>query len=299
MSEPQLQDPPVNDPPPKDPPKDPPTDPPADPPKDEFKWPDGWRERTAKAIAGDDPDLVAKYQKQLEQHLDVPSLYKQNIELRKERDSGKLKKALPDNPTDEDLAAYRKSWGIPETPDKYDIKAEGVWGEEENKERFDSLLKFAHENNYTPNQAKALFNHMAKGHQSALDAVAEQDEADKVETEETLRTEFGNDYKINMNLMSGLFDGDPEGTKDEILNARLSDGTKLRNNPEMVKMLVRFAREINPVGAIMPSGSADIKSMDDEYNTLRALQKTDPKKYASKEVQDRLIQILKAKEKIK
>jgi hypothetical protein len=265
----------------------------------EFKWNEGWRAEIAARLAGDNKDLIPKYQKQLEQHLDPVSLFKQNVELRKKMDSGELKKPLSDKPTPEELAAYRKSNGIPETPDKYDIKPDGVWAEEDNKEGFNGILKLAHDNHYTPKQAKALVDHMAKGYQGAIDALAERDASEKSETEEVLRKDFGPDYKPNMNLMSGLFDGEEQGFKDDLFNARLADGTKLINDPAFNKLMVRLAREINPAAAIMPSGSTDTKSIEDEIKTLSALQATDENKFWSKPIQDRLIELRGARDKMK
>ena len=300
MTEPAVNLDPV-DPNPQDPPADPnpnPSDPPADPKPEPFKWPDNWRQQIASGLAGSNKDLVGKYQKQLEQFLDPIAVYKQNVELRRKMDSGELKKALPDKATPEDIAAYRKANGIPETPDKYDIKPEGVWAEESNKERLNDVLKFAHENNLPPQAAKSMLDFMAKGHQSALDALAERDEKERSETEESLRAEWGQDYKPNMNLLSSLLDGEEEGFKEDLFNARLPDGSKLINDVGFNKLLVRLAREINPVGAIMPSGTTDAKSIDDEIDSLRKLQASDPKEFWGEKVQKRLLELQGAKERI-
>ncbi len=264
-----------------------------------FAWPDGWRGQIATSLAGDNKDLAGKYQKQLENFLTPDAMYKQNIELRKKMDSGELKKQLPEKATPEEIAAYRKENGIPETHDKYDIKPEGIWAEEANKERFDGLLKFAHERHMKGGDVKALADYLAKGHQGAMDALAERDESERKETEETLRTEWGGDYKVNQNLINNLLAGEEEGFRDDLFNARLADGTKLINDPAFNKMMARLARETNPVGAIMPSGTTDAKSIDDEIKTLSALQATDDKKFWSKPIQDRLIALRGARDKVK
>lgn len=264
----------------------------------QFKWPDQWRQQIATELAGDNKDLVPKYQKQLEQHLTPVSVYKQNVELRKKMDSGELKKGLSDNPSPDELAAYRKANGIPETPDKYDIKPEGPWAEEQNKANFDNLLKFAHSRNMKSDDVKALADFLASGRQSAFDAIAERDEKERSETEELLRQEWGNDYKVNQNLISSLLDGEEEGFKDDLFNARLSDGTKLINDPAFNKLLARLAREVNPAGAIMPSGTTDAKSIDDEIDSLRKLQSSNPAEFWSDKVQKRLLTLQGAKTRI-
>lgn len=255
-----------------------------------FAWPDGWREQ----LAGGDGKLL----KQLHQFTGPDGVYKSYRALQQKLSSGEFKKGLSEKATPEEIAAYRKEHGIPESPDKYDIKPEGVWAEESNKERLNDVLRFAHENNFTPQAAKSVLDFMAKGHQSALDALSERDEKERSETEESLRAEWGQDYKPNMNLLSSLLDGEEEGFKDDLFNARLPDGSKLINDAGFNKLLVRLAREINPVGAIMPSGTTDAKSIDDEIDSLRKLQASNPKEFWGEKVQKRLVELQGAKERI-
>lgn len=270
-----------------------------DPTPEAFKWPDNWRGQIANELAGDNKELIPKFQKQLEQHLTPVSVFKSNVELRKKMDSGELKKPLPDNPTPEDIAAYRKANGIPETPDKYDIKAEGRWADESNKESFNELLKFGHDNHMPAKAVKAVADYLEKGYQKALDTLAERDEKERQDTEKTLRDEWGQDYKINENIVANLLAGEEKGFGEDLFEARLADGSKLSNDPAFRKFLARIARENNPVGAIMPSGTTDAKSIEDEIKTLAALQGTDEKKFWSQEVQNRLIELRGARDKIK
>jgi hypothetical protein len=69
------------------------------------------------------------------------------------------------------------------------------------------------------------------------------------ETEDTLRAEWGNEYRKNVNLVKSLMDTAPAEVRDRVMSARLSDGTPLLSDPHAVKWLNSLAREVNPVRA--------------------------------------------------
>ena len=55
-----------------------------------------------------------------------------------------------------------------------------------------------------------------------------------------------------------IFDGaGPQALKEKILEARLPDGTKFGNSPEVMKLLVGLALVQNPTGVVVPGGSGD------------------------------------------
>ncbi|MGF7446190.1 hypothetical protein V7P28_21410, partial [Klebsiella michiganensis] len=93
------------------------------------------RLRAAAAIelAGDD----AKYRKQLERYASPEALAKAHRELQSKMSSGEFRAAkLPENPTNEELARWRKDNGVPDKADDYlaDLPSGIVLGDED-KER--------------------------------------------------------------------------------------------------------------------------------------------------------------------
>lgn len=252
-------------------------------------WPEGARE----AIANGDDKLL----KELNQFTDLGGVVKSYKTLRQQRDSGEYRKALPDNPNDDELAAYRKSNGLPDSVDDYKLDTSKL--AEEQIDFSNSLAKLGYDLNQSPKVTQAFLDHLVDTRQQALDAIAENDSADSTKHEDTVRELFGSDYRVNMNMSSALLDGEAEGFKDAFLNARLPDGTLFSNSPEVTKFMVDMARQINPVAAIMPAGASDMKSVDQERAELKKLQTTNPKKYYSGEVQDRLMALTEAKTKAK
>src|SRR5690606_3113955 len=70
--------------------------------------PDDWRER----IAGDDEKCLQS----LRRYQSVDNWVKANRNLAQQIKTGMLRATLPENPSDAELAAFRKSWGIPDAP---------------------------------------------------------------------------------------------------------------------------------------------------------------------------------------
>jgi hypothetical protein len=172
--------------------------------------------------------------------------------------SGELAPVLGKNPTPEQLTEYRAARGIPETADKYDLGADVKITEAE-KPLVGKLLEAAHGTNQTPEQVKATLKTWRELERVAADDRAQKDEARKTESEDALRTEWGADYRKNLNLINGLLDGTAsQGLKDTLLEARLPDGTRFGDSPEVMRLLVSLALVQNPTGVIVPGGNGDL-----------------------------------------
>lgn len=224
-----------------------------------------WREKMA---SGDEKVL-----KQLERYATPDQVAKALIETKRKISAGEFKKPLAADASPEDVAAWRQENGIPESFDKYEVKLSNgmVIGEEE-KPFVDEFLKVAHAVNATPETV----NKMLGWYYETTDARAEEqiqsDLAYKREAEETLRSEWGADYKTNLNLLNSVFDTAPEGLKQNLMSARLADGTVLGNNPEALKFLAGLAREINPIATVVPgAGAGAPQAIADEIAKLTKL----------------------------
>lgn len=224
-----------------------------------------WREK----MAGGDEKVL----KQLGRYTTPDQVAKALIEAKHKISAGEFKKPLAADASPEDIAAWRQENGIPEAFDKYEVKLSNglVIGEEE-KPFVDEFLKVAHSSNATPDQV----NKMLGWYYETTDARAEEQiKADiefKREAEESLRTEWGADYKTNLNLLNSVFDAAPEGLKQNLMSARMADGSVLGNNPEALKFLAGLAREINPVATVVPgAGAGAAAAIGDEIAKLTKL----------------------------
>lgn len=290
--------PPVADPPADTPPADTPpvtdvsVDPPADKPGD---WPTDWRAKLS-------PD--GKHSKTLDRFASPNAILDSYLALRQKVDSGELKSVTPypDKGKPEEQAAWRKAHSIPESHDGYSLKfADGLVIGEADKPFVDDFLKAAHAANSTPDQVNGLLHWYYGNQEKAVQAQAEKDTDYLKGTEDTLRAEWGGEYRSNINMIQGLVDTMPADVKDAFANARLGDGTALLSNPQMARWLVHTARTVNPTATVVPGAGANIAgAIDDEISQIEKVMKTDRKTYNKDEkMQTRLRDLYAARERNK
>lgn len=255
-------------------------------------WPGDWRTK----VAGDDE----KEQQRLTRFASPADLYKQNRELEKKLSSGNLKPVLVKDAKPEDVAAYRKAHGIPETPDKYDISDLKV--EVQDKEFMDGILKAAHDAHQTPDQIKPVIKTFFELAAKSKEKMAELDAEVGKKAEDELRSEWGADYRRHTNLINGLMDltGDPK-LNEALMNGRLADGTLVKHSVGMQKFLLGLALINNPAGVVVPSHNGNpMQGLEDEIGKIEKLMRTDRKAYdRDTKSQERLRELYGAREKLK
>ena len=264
----------------------------ADPVDPKPDFPDDWREKMA---GGDEKELEI-----LKRYTSPASLFKAHRELQQKMSSAKIKRELGENPTAEDLAAYRKDNGIPETPEAYDTKlSDGLVIGDDDKPVVDNYLKIAHENHMNPNQVKNVLDWYYKDIQAQREARQTLDDqlAEKVNTE--LRKEWGNEYKRNINLMEGYFGKE----WDRITSARLPDGTPLASDKNLITLFAERARDYNPVATNVGGGNTSpLADIQMEMATIRTLMADKGSEYyqgpKAQIYQNRFLELKAAEEKL-
>lgn len=232
-------------------------------------WPDDWRQK----YAGEDEKLL----KRLGRYASPKAAFDALIAAQDKISRGELKKPLSDKPTAEELAAYRKDLGIPESPDKYDLKlSEGRVIGEEDKPLIDKFLQRMHGRNATPDQVSAGVDAYYEVVEEIQAQRYEADEDFRRQSEDELRAEWGGEFRRNVNLVSGLLAGAPEGVKEMLMDARTEDGTRVINSPATLRWLTQLAREINPVASVVPGASNAGQAISDELDGLKKMM-GDPK----------------------
>lgn len=261
-------------------------------------WPENWRDLMAK---GD-----AKLRKRLDRFKSPNDITTSFIEAEKRISSGDLKEKLPDDATEEQIAAYRKENGIPEKSEGYlENLPDGLVVGDEDKEIVGSFLERAHAKNADPAVVSDMIGWYYDQQEEAIAMQTEADKAAKQVAEDELRGEWGGEYRANINSMASFLDAagaDANGVplKQLLLGARLTDGTKLGDNPAAIKWLTKMADEANPAGFVSPSsGLSQIDSVESEIAEIEKMMRTDRTAYnKDQKMQDRYLLLLEAKEKL-
>lgn len=226
-------------------------------------FPDDWREK----LAGTD----AKELERLKRFGSPADMHKAYVSLATKVSAGELRSVtkLPENATAEQIAEYRKAHDVPEAPDKYDTKLDGgiVIGDMD-KPIVDSFLKFAHENNIPQGEVKKNLQWFFQNQQEQITQQIEQNQEARASAIESLKEEWGGEYKANMNGIRGLWDLLPKDSVSALLGGVTATGTMTGDDPTMLKMFNQIARLVNPAGTVVPGSTDPAKDITTEIESL-------------------------------
>lgn len=214
-------------------------------------WPEDWRAK----VAGEDAKELARLQR-MGSPADVWKAYRA---LEAKISSGQLKSAPKADATPEELAAWRKEAGLPETPEGYKPQLpNGMIPGEADAPLIAGFQKTAHELGMTPEQ----FNKTLAWYYTEMDADAAQraetDKAFRSEAEDALRAEWGANYRAEVKgIMNFMTANAPAGLADTLFQSRTADGKLLGDHPEVLRWLASITRTVNPMATLVPAGSAD------------------------------------------
>jgi len=217
-------------------------------------------------IAGGDEKKLARLNRYASPQAAIDALFALQTRI----SSGELKSMLPKNATPEQIATWRAENGVPETPDKYELKLrDGLVIGAADKPIIDEALKVLHGTNATAAQASALVDWYYSETVRQADERAQKDKAFAQANEDTLRSEWKDEFRPNMNMVNGLISTMPAEAQQLFMAGRLANGDPIMSHPGVLKTLVNWAREINPVGTVVPNAGANIASaIEDEITTI-------------------------------
>lgn len=176
----------------------------------------------------------------------------------------KLKNAIPklgENPTEDDLKAFRKALGVPESPDKYDLPA----GDEPG-----SLIGWfkpiAYELGLTNDQAKQLTARWEELAASIRALENKRYEDEMRAAVDALKKEWGDDLEGNLMIVKTSFDMFKDDALVDLLETDVQLGDKvikLGNHPSVIKFMFEIGKRLTPdniVGGLPPTESVDPKT---------------------------------------
>lgn len=253
------------------------------------KWPDAWRDELS---AGDE-----KARARLERFQSPADIFKSYRALEQRMTSGELKPntPYPDKGTADEQTAWRKDQGIPEAPDKYDLKLpEGMVIGENDKPGVDEFLKKAHAAHMRPEHASAAVAAYMEMREQGIKKTAEHKAELTKSTEDALRGEWGQDYRKNEGLIDGLL---AETMASEDLRNDIAEARKL--NPDFAKWVLGVALQLNPMGTVLPgSGGTQMQSIQDDLATLDKMQVENPTEFWKEANQQKQRDLLAARDRL-
>lgn len=250
-------------------------------------------------LAGDNADDL----KLLEGVAEPATFLKRFRDTRKAlTESGRVR--LPgEGADDETLAEWRKAFGVAEKPDAYEITAKAQDGYEpsdNDKALLGRLSTKLHEAMSKGARAGDLMNIATQFYydEAGAAAIASEDRAAELalDTKDELTKLWGSSFDENVSYaIAGVrqfFPGKTDEELDEFLGMRLETGHKIGDHPAFLRMFAQVGRE-HAEDPFFQKMRGENKGFDPAARKaeLLALRETDPRRYASKEVQDELDRI--------
>lgn len=233
--------------------------------------PTDWREAAARAVAGEDEKEFAKELGRLQRFASPADIYKSNRELEKKMSGAKpVATPFPEKGTDAEKSQWRIDNGVPETPEKYEIKLpDGMVIGEADKPLVAAFLADAHAQNASPDTVNMALSAYYKIEAKTLSERNGRDRAAQTDAIAELRKEWGPDFDGNINVTKNFMDKLPGDLGENLLNGRLANGKPIFSDPEAVRMFTRIAREDNPAATVVPNaGPGALSSINDEIATI-------------------------------
>lgn len=195
-------------------------------------FPEDWRVK----LAGD-----AKAAKQLDRFKAPTDLWKSYTELQTKMAKGKTANDAPDGEKDPDgLKAWRKDNGIPDEPTGYELPKPVLDRlTDADKPVLASFTEFAHKKNLPPSAVAVAAEWYVASEEAATAAQRKVDADASEATADALRKEWGPEFKNNMEVIKRFQEEITPGVP--WANARLDDGRRIGDIPEVAKMMATLA----------------------------------------------------------
>lgn len=229
-----------------------------------------WRD----AIAADDKAFL----KTLDKYSDAAAFGRAHRSLLQKLSSGELKAApqpFPEKGTDAEKAAWKAANGVPEKPEQYAEKMtlpKGVVFGDADKPGLERLSAHAAKSNWSQSQFDAVIGAYHAELEASTNARQAADDAFHQQSEDALRSEWGNDFRRNVNAIQNMLNGAPEGVRDRLMGGRTADGKIIGDDPAVLKWWAQLSLDLNPAATILPAGMS-AEGAKSRLDTLIAMSK--------------------------
>lgn len=254
---------------------------------DEGKAEDG-KKAEQDAEPGDWRDAIKdpEARKLAEDSTDPEHLAKRALDMRKKL-ANAIVKPGKDAP-EEEVAAYRKALGVPDSPDKYEWPdlPEGQEVTDEVKASREAWAQRFHELNVPADTAKQLAEQINEDIAKAQQAQVEADKQFAEQQAEALRSEWGADYDKNKTFANRAAStlAERAGVNlEDLRHIETKDGRFLMDRADMLKLFATVGREMGEgsLGGVATESERD--AVETEIRQLREKQDEAQKRGDSKE----------------
>ena len=199
--------------------------------------------------------------------------------------------ALKDDATDEDIAHFREANELPaEAKDYLENLPDGLVLGEDDLPIAEVFMRALHAE-YAP----AKVGHALIG---AYNTFKEQQQADEAEmdtthnneTTDTLRNDWGSDYRANINIVHAFLEKTfGKEAKVNLLHGRYQDGRGFMNDANVLKAFAEMARAADPLAPIIPASTDAVTTLNDEIAEIEKFMREKRSEYNKDEkMQSRL-----------
>jgi hypothetical protein len=275
-----------------------------DPAGDKGYWPDDWRDALVKDLPAEQKPKAQEFVKTRPSLNDIFRSALSADSKIQELSQNRVKLLTGKDDKPEEVAAYRKAFGIPDAPDKYAIPVTqpGVEPTAEETALWGAALPILHDANLGQKQLDAVGKALAVTtriqHDAKMAIARKAGEA----AQEDLRVEWGREYKANVESTNQFFVDEmrpfmraQDGDLNQLLSRRFDDGTALGECVPFVRWLNHMRGELQGDGPPVVGQGSDGVDLDKQIDDITSLAHVDPQKYKS--MQGKLTALVEAKSK--
>lgn len=236
-------------------------------------WSPDWR---LKISGGDE-----KRAKALEKYASPKDVADAHLSLQQQLSTGEYKKKLSDKSTPEEIAAWRKDNGVPESADKYDLNMpDGLVLGENDLPVAKDFAATMHAINADQKTVQTAITWWTKNAQAAVAQRQTEDAEYKKQSEDVLRAEWGGEFRMNEAAIGNFVAGMPEELGKTVMQSRGPDGKLLWDNPSFRSHMLKQALLENPARMVVPGGGGDsIDNINQQLADIAKVSREEPQRY--------------------
>ncbi len=230
-------------------------------------------------IPEDDADgAVAKQMERFNAPVDFGTSFR---EAQATLSANKQSVPLAENATDEDILHFRQTNELPlEAADYLKDLPDGLILGEDDLPIAEVFMGALHAEYAPAKYGHALIGAYNKFQEESQAAEAEMDATHNTETTDTLRGDWGTDYRANINIVHAFLEKTfGKEAKENLLNGRYGDGRGFMNDANVLKGFAEIARAADPMAPIVTTGTNAVTTMNDEIAEIEKFMRTNRPEY--------------------